>query len=88
MKRKQHRLVFALVLAVGAGLSVGQGALAKEQASTGFTVNHEVVVGAPADQVYRSLVGQVDQWWHPAHTYTGDSGNLSIDARPGGCFCE
>jgi hypothetical protein len=27
-------------------------------------------------------------WWNPEHTYSGDSRNLSIDARPGGCFCE
>jgi hypothetical protein len=34
------------------------------------------------------LVQQVGGWWNPAHTYSGDSKNLSIDARPGGCFCE
>jgi hypothetical protein len=30
----------------------------------------------------------VGRWWDPAHTYSHDSKNLSIDARPGGCFCE
>jgi hypothetical protein len=26
--------------------------------------------------------------WDPEHTYSGTSSNLSIDAVPGGCFCE
>jgi hypothetical protein len=34
------------------------------------------------------------RWWGISpiggirHTFSGDAGNLSIDARPGGCFCE
>jgi hypothetical protein len=30
----------------------------------------------------------VGKWWNPAHTYSGDSRNLSIDRKVGGCFCE
>jgi hypothetical protein len=37
--------------------------------------------------VYRTLVNP-GAWWDKEHTYTGDAKNLSIDARPGGCFCE
>ena len=54
----------------------------------GFLVNFEVSVNAPAAKVYDALVGQVGSWWDPQHTYSGDAKNLSIDARPGGCFCE
>ena len=55
---------------------------------TGFVVKLEVNINAPAAKVYDALVGQIGSWWNPEHTYSHDSKNLSIDARPGGCFCE
>jgi uncharacterized protein YndB with AHSA1/START domain len=54
----------------------------------GFLVKFEVSVNAPAAKVYDALVGQIGSWWDSEHTYSGDAKNLSIDARPGGCFCE
>ena len=54
----------------------------------GFVVKFDVSVNAPAAKVYDALVGQIGSWWDPEHTYSGDAKNLSIDARPGGCFCE
>jgi uncharacterized protein YndB with AHSA1/START domain len=54
----------------------------------GFLVKFEVSINAPAAKVYDALVGQVGSWWDSEHTYSGDAKNLSIDARPGGCFCE
>ena len=54
----------------------------------GFVVKFDVSVNAPAAKVYDALVGQIGSWWDPQHTYSGDAKNLSIDARPGGCFCE
>jgi uncharacterized protein YndB with AHSA1/START domain len=54
----------------------------------GFLVKLEVSVNAPAAKVYDALVRQVGSWWDSEHTYSGDAKNLSIDARPGGCFCE
>src|SRR5690606_19028255 len=27
-------------------------------------------------------------WWSPAHSYSGDAVNFSIEAAAGGCFCE
>ena len=38
--------------------------------------------------MYDALVGQIGSWWDPEHTYSRDAKNLSIDPRPGGCFCE
>ena len=55
---------------------------------TGFVVKLEVNINAPAAKVYDALVGQIGSWWNPEHTYSHNSKNLSIDARPGGCFCE
>jgi uncharacterized protein YndB with AHSA1/START domain len=54
----------------------------------GFLVKFEVSVNAPTTKVYDALVAQVGSWWDSEHTYSGDAKNLSIDARPGGCFCE
>jgi len=54
----------------------------------GFIVRHEVTIGAPPAKVYETLLGQVGSWWDSDHTYSGNSTNLSIDPRPGGCFCE
>jgi uncharacterized protein YndB with AHSA1/START domain len=61
---------------------------APEVTSNGFVVKFDVSVNAPAGKVYEALVGQVGSWWNPEHTYSHDAKNLSIDARPGGCFCE
>jgi hypothetical protein len=56
--------------------------------ASGFLVRNIVKVHAVPDSVYRAFVSHVDRWWDPEHTYSGDSGNLSLDPRPGGCFCE
>ena len=61
---------------------------APQVTSNGFLVKFEVSVNAPAAKVYDALVGQIGSWWDSEHTYSGDAKNLSIDARPGGCFCE
>src|SRR5262249_59602423 len=39
-------------------------------------------------KVYAALTDGVGAWWDPAHTFSRDARNLSIDATPGGCFCE
>jgi uncharacterized protein YndB with AHSA1/START domain len=55
---------------------------------TGFVVRHDLTIAAPPPRVYDALVREVGSWWNPSHSFTGDARNLSIDARPGGCFCE
>jgi uncharacterized protein YndB with AHSA1/START domain len=54
----------------------------------GFVVTLDATVAANRDRVYRALVGDVGAWWSSEHTFSGDSRNLSMDARPGGCLCE
>ncbi len=76
-------LLVSAIAALGSGL-----AGAAEVSSNGFLVRHERIIGTSAARVYDSLVGQVGSWWNPQHTYSGESKNLSIDPRPGGCFCE
>ena len=58
-----------------------------DSSPAGFTVKAVVEIGAPAATVYASLL-KVGAWWDPEHTYSGDAKNMTIDARPGGCFCE
>jgi uncharacterized protein YndB with AHSA1/START domain len=59
-----------------------------DSAADGFTVRNTAVISAPADRVYRAAVKEVGDWWHPDHTFSGDSANLRIEARAHGCFCE
>jgi uncharacterized protein YndB with AHSA1/START domain len=77
----------ALALSTLVGLCAS-AAHAAEIAANGFVVRHEVVIAAAPPKVYDALVDRVGGWWNSQHTYSGDSGNLTIDARPGGCFCE
>lgn len=64
------------------------GAEVIESAASGFSVKSVARIAASPDRVYAALVQDVGRWWDPAHTYSGDSRNLSIDPKPGGCFCE
>jgi uncharacterized protein YndB with AHSA1/START domain len=59
----------------------------KSVAPTGFEVVSMATISAPADRVYAAL-GEVDHWWSPAHTFSRDAANLSMELRAGGCFCE
>ena len=80
-----HRLLGATALLMLAGTS---GQSAPQVKPTGFLVKLEANINAPAAKVYDALVGQISSWWNPEHTYSHDAKNLSIDPRPGGCFCE
>ena len=60
----------------------------READDTGFHLLREAQVASDVDAVWSALVGDVGRWWPAAHTYSGASENLTIDARPGGCFCE
>jgi uncharacterized protein YndB with AHSA1/START domain len=53
----------------------------------GFTVKFSLPMHSTPAQVYAALI-QVGNWWDPAHTFSGDAHNLSIDEKAGGCFCE
>lgn len=64
------------------------GAEVKDAGPEGFNIGFTLNVNAKPDDVYRKLVDEVQVWWDPNHTFSGDSSNLSIDDRPGGCFCE
>ena len=54
----------------------------------GFSVHHTVPLDVSPAEAYRVITDEVGSWWIADHTWSGDSANLSIDARGGGCFCE
>lgn len=78
-----HLPLLLLVLApVGA-----QPAVLKTTAHS-IEVQLEVVVQARPDVAYETFARDLPRWWDAAHSWSGDSANLSLDPRAGGCFCE
>ncbi|HVZ39662.1 MAG TPA: ATPase [Candidatus Kapabacteria bacterium] len=59
-----------------------------ESSANGFLVHNSISVRGSAGAAYSAFVEHVGDWWSPAHTFSGDPANLSIDPRPGGCLCE
>jgi uncharacterized protein YndB with AHSA1/START domain len=59
-----------------------------DSSANGFTVKVTLNVQASPNDVYRKLVRNVGDWWDSSHTFSGNSHNLTIDEKPGGCFCE
>lgn len=79
---KALKLIMLLLFLPGAA----RGDVADSSAS-GFTVKNTVTIAAAPAEVYRNLI-KIGRWWNPAHTFSGDSRNLSIEDEAGGCFCE
>jgi len=59
-----------------------------ESTAAGFSVRNAAAINAPPAKVYDALTDKVGGWWDPAHTFSHDARNLSVDTKPGGCFCE
>ena len=59
-----------------------------DSAATGFTVKIQTRIHASPADVYTRLVHNIGDWWDPAHSYSGDAHNFSLEERPQGCFCE
>lgn len=54
----------------------------------GFTISHQTEISASRIDVYRAAIGNVGDWWSDDHTLSGHAGNMYIEARTQGCFCE
>jgi hypothetical protein len=55
--------------------------------ATGFLVEHKVELKTDAKAAYEAFL-KVGAWWSSSHSFSGDAKNLTIDAKPGGCWCE
>lgn len=75
---------FALVMFVSALPSPAEVAHAGEN---GFTLRNTAMLSVPPAKAYAAML-EVGRWWSSDHTYSGDAANLSIEAKPGGCWCE
>lgn len=53
----------------------------------GFEVRHSVNLVIPQQKAFTAF-GQIQDWWSKDHTYSGDASRISLQLRPGGCFCE
>lgn len=82
MKRLLSCLLPCLILTLPAAAEVA------DSGDHGFTCRTELTVAAPPARVYEALTAEIDRWWDPAHTWSGDSGNLFLEARAGGIFGE
>jgi len=77
-------MLFAATLALSA-ISARAGVV--DSAANGFTLKTTLQIQAAPDAVYRRLI-HAEDWWSSQHTFSGDARNLSIEEKPGGCFCE
>ena len=53
----------------------------------GFEVRHSVNLVIPQQKAFAAF-SRIQDWWSKDHTYSGDASHLSLQLRPGGCFCE
>ncbi len=53
----------------------------------GLQVRETATIAATPARVYAAL-GRIGFWWSSAHTFSGDSRNLHLDLKAGGCMCE
>ena len=77
------------VLAFACVLLVASPAAAEvvSAGANGFEVRHSVNLVIPQQKAF-SAFSEVQNWWSKDHTYSGNAANLSLQLRPGGCFCE
>lgn len=78
----RHMLALCLVLA-----AVPSFAELERSAADGFIVSHVFELKVARQAAYQAL-GHPELWWPSDHTLSGKAGNLSLDLRAGGCFCE
>lgn len=78
---------FYVVLAVAALSAAPAHAKVASQSTTGFSLSYEAEVAAEPKAAFDAFV-RIAEWWDSAHTYSGDAKNLSIEVKPGGCWCE
>ena len=81
MKRTILSVVLLLAVAMTASAEIA------DSAANGFTYKLVLNLQAPPETVYQRLLA-IGNWWSSSHTFSGDAHNMSIDAKPMGCWCE
>lgn len=84
MRHLKHYLAAtALVMAIPHGAPAEVVSLD----ATGFAVRVEHRIAAPPSAVFAALL-EPGRWWNGEHSWSGDTTNMTLDPRVGGCFCE
>ena len=81
MMSTHSKLLLPAFVAITASVS----AEVLEADADGFVSAHEIEIGATPTRVFDALVDEVDRWWDPAHSHSGDAANFSLDALCGLC---
>ena len=79
-----------VLMAATAALALGGAAQAAvvETWDSGFRIeNRAVATSATPDQAWQAL-GEIGRWWNSSHSYSGSASNMTIEMKPGGCWCE
>lgn len=80
----------AKILLAASGLAAVAAPAAAEvvhSAAHGFQVRQSVDLDISAEAAFERFA-DIGGWWSDSHTYGGKGSAMSLDARPGGCFCE
>ena len=81
----KHKVLLAVIV-VALAQAYASAEIA-DSAANGFTYKLVLNLQAPPETVYQRLLA-IGNWWGSGHTFSGDAHNMSIDARPMGCWCE
>jgi uncharacterized protein YndB with AHSA1/START domain len=76
-----------LLAASAIGLATPARAATSDVSAAGFVVTAQQEIKAGPHRVFEAL-GEVDKWWNPRHTYSGNAANLSLQTQGPGCLCE
>ncbi len=53
----------------------------------GFESRHVVQLPVKPEAAFARFAA-ISSWWNGDHTYSGKAENLTLDLKPGGCWCE
>ena len=59
-----------------------------DAAANGFTTVNDIVIASDRAATWVAAVSEVDRWWSPDHTVSGEASRLSLRPEMQGCFCE
>ncbi|MBL8816435.1 MAG: SRPBCC domain-containing protein [Planctomyces sp.] len=81
-------ILIAILLAIGTLSAVRtSSADVKDSSDQGFSSVVSISVNGDPRTVFDTLI-KPSKWWNPAHSWSGDAANMSIDPVPGGAFLE
>jgi len=87
MRRRYRVLCTGLLVGLFGGSHTATAEII-DSARDGFSLRMVVEIDARPSEVYDSIVKDIGHWWDSAHTFSGNSLNLSLEDEPNGCFCE